>query len=272
MKWIWMVLSLMLVISCQRDKVTTDDVIVENVDTMTVDSPLVELDTPEGSIVETPTTDTIPTVPPALRGSDEFPDGAVNATEMPGEYSDPFENVPGYDALDEHYGKAFEGHTDFLTDGFDFPVGKPNADGYYIAQKYLQNRHLGDDFNAVTGGNSDLGDPVYAIANGIVTFSYDLEGGWGNTIRIVHRHPIGDMVESLYSHMDEINVNVGDFVKRGDQIGTIGTAHGLYMAHLHLEIRTQVNMPLGRGYSDDPAPAGYTAPTPFIRRNRPSSW
>lgn len=177
-------------------------------------------------------------------------------------------DTSGYASLEEYYAKAFEGYHEYLTDGVDFPVGKPDGKGYYIAQKYLQNRHLGDDFNANTGGNTDLGDPVYAIANGIVSFAYDLEGGWGNTIRIVHRHPQGDMVESLYSHLDEIKVSFGQFVKRGDLIGTIGTAHGQYAAHLHLEIRTQVNMPLGRGYSDKPID-GYTAPTPFIRQNRP---
>ena len=177
-------------------------------------------------------------------------------------------DTSGYASLEEYYAKAFEGYHQYLTDGVDFPVGKPDGKGYYIAQKYLQNRHLGDDFNANTGGNTDLGDPVYAIANGIVSFAYDLKGGWGNTVRIVHRHPQGDMVESLCSHLKEIHVSFGQFVKRGDQIGTIGTAHGLYSAHLHFEIRTQVNMPLGKGYSDKPID-GYTAPTPFIRQNRP---
>lgn len=175
---------------------------------------------------------------------------------------------------EEYYKKLFVDNHKFLTDGFDFPVGdggkgKANARGYYIAQKYLQNRHLGDDFNANTGGNTDLGDPVYAVANGLVTFAEDLRGGWGNTVRLVHRHPVGDMVESLYAHLDEIHINSGDFVKRGDQIGTIGNAHGMYLAHLHLEMRIEVDMPLGRGYSDHKAPPGYTAPTPFIRNNRP---
>lgn len=199
-------------------------------------------------------------------------EGNPNIITHEGGYVDtPPVDIPDQGSLDAYYAKAFENNTQYLTDGFDFPVGKPNMRGYYIAQKYLQNRHLGDDFNANTGGNTDLGDPVYATANGIVTFSHDLEGGWGNTIRIVHRHPVGDMVETLYSHLDERYVNFGQFVKRGDLIGTIGTAHGLYPAHLHFEVRTQVNMPLGRGYSDHPAPPGYTAPTPFIRRNRPQA-
>lgn len=173
-----------------------------------------------------------------------------------------------YNGLANYYGRAFEKHPEYLTDGFDFPVGKPDMKGYYIAQRFMQNRHLGDDFNSVKGGNSDLGDPVYSIGNGIVTFAYDLKGGWGNTIRVVHRNDNGDMVESLYSHLDELKVEFGQFVKRGELIGTIGTAHGLYPAHLHMELRTQPNMPLGKGYANI-APNGYIAPTPFIRQNRP---
>jgi hypothetical protein len=45
-----------------------------------------------------------------------------------------------------------------ICDGFDYPVGKPNGKGYYNAQKFGENTHLGEDWNGVRGGNSDLGD------------------------------------------------------------------------------------------------------------------
>ncbi len=167
-----------------------------------------------------------------------------------------------------YYDHIFKKHWQYVSDGFDYPVGKPNAKGYYIARGFGQARHLGDDWNAVTGGNSDLGDPIYAISNGYVSFSLDLMGGWGNTIRIVHKTVDGEYLESLYSHCDEIFVEEGQLVKRGDKIGTIGTAHGMYTAHLHLELRTQVDMELGGGYADEPPP-GYTDPKAFIERNRP---
>ena len=73
-----------------------------------------------------------------------------------------------------------------FTDGFDFPVGKPDAQGYYNAQSFTKNNHLGDDWNGVGGGNTDLGDPIYSIAHGYVSFSENIGGGWGNVIRIVH--------------------------------------------------------------------------------------
>ena len=58
-----------------------------------------------------------------------------------------------------------------LADGFDFPVGKPNGDGYYKARglRLREPRHYGEDWNGRAGGDKDLGDPGYAIADGIVT-------------------------------------------------------------------------------------------------------
>ena len=44
------------------------------------------------------------------------------------------------------------------------------------------------------------------------------------------------MVDSQYGHLDRRLVQKYQLVKRGQQIGTIGTNHGMYLAHLHLEI------------------------------------
>ena len=155
--------------------------------------------------------------------------------------------------------------TDYTATSFDFPVGKPNAMGYYNAQKFGSNHHLGDDWNAVTGGNSDLGDPIYSIANGYVQFARNIKGGWGNVIRIHHQLPNGKLVESLYAHCDTILVREHSWIKKGEQIGTIGTAFGKYPAHLHLEMRDTVGMPIGGGYSRNST--GYLDPTKFINEH-----
>ena len=148
--------------------------------------------------------------------------------------------------------------------GFDFPVGPPNAGGYYDAQPFGINDHLGNDWNGNGGGDTDLGDPVHAIAAGVVTVASDHGGGWGNVVRVVH--PCGEVpgreVESLYAHLDTIEVQEGQRVDRGQRIGTIGTAGGQYRAHLHLELRARRGMPLGGGYSKDTA--GYLDPSAFI--------
>ncbi len=153
-----------------------------------------------------------------------------------------------------------------FTNGFDFPVGKPDATGYYNAQKFTQNNHLGDDWNGTGGGNSDLGDPIYAIANGYVSFAENIYGGWGNVIRIVHYIDENKQVESLYAHCQDIYVKKGDYVAKGKLIGTIGNNDGQYLAHLHFELRNEVGLPIGGGYSLDTK--GYLDPTEFIKNNR----
>ncbi len=155
---------------------------------------------------------------------------------------------------------------DKIAASFDFPVGKPNAEGYYSAQKFKKNFHLGDDWNAVTGGNSDLGDPIYAIANGYVQEAKDFKGGWGNVVRIIHFLPNKKQIVSLYAHCDTITTKANSWVKKGDKIGTIGTANGKYYAHLHFEIRDDITLPLGPGYSEDTS--GYLDPTKFIKEHR----
>jgi murein DD-endopeptidase MepM/ murein hydrolase activator NlpD len=141
-----------------------------------------------------------------------------------------------------------------LADGFDYPVGGGQATGYYDAQPFGANRHLGEDWNIVIG--SDRGHPVGAIGHGVVTIAEDFAGGWE------HR------VESLYAHLHRVDVVVGQVVRRGERVGTIGDAHGRYGPHLHLELRERPGLPLGPGYSDHRD--GYLAPTPFIRARRPA--
>lgn len=153
-----------------------------------------------------------------------------------------------------------------VTNGFDFPVGKPDAVGYYNAQKFGENNHLGDDWNATTGGNSDLGDPIYNIANGYVSFAENIGGGWGNVIRIIHYLPDGTQIESLYAHCDQILVTKGDYVPKGFLIGTIGNNNGQYLAHLHFEIRSTPGLAIGGGY--DINTEGYLDPTKFILAHR----
>lgn len=160
------------------------------------------------------------------------------------------------------------------ADGFDFPVGKPNAEGYYKSRglRLRQPRHYGEDWNGRAGGNSDLGDPVYAIADGIVTFAYGVRGGWGNVVltRHAYRDPTTQtvkFVDTLNGHLDKMMVKTGDVIKRGQQIGTIGTNNGMYPAHLHFEIRH--NITIGMARNDVPADLTHWAdPTQFINQYR----
>ncbi|MBR1978241.1 MAG: M23 family metallopeptidase [Akkermansia sp.] len=134
-----------------------------------------------------------------------------------------------------------------LADGFDYPVGKPNADGYYKARglRLRTPRHMGEDWNGNGGGNTDLGDPVYTIGTGLVTYAADARGRWGKVVIVRHafRDPKSGKVlccQTLYGHLDRIDVKLGQIVRRGDQVGTIGTNRGMFPAHLHAELHYNV--------------------------------
>ncbi len=167
------------------------------------------------------------------------------------------------------YDSIFKLNPAYLGYGFDFPVGKPDGKGYYDAQGFGQNTHLGNDWNSNSGGNTDLGDPVYSIGDGYVTCAQDFGGGWGNVVRVVHCLDTLKQVyvESLYAHLQVIQVEKGQLIKKGTQIGTIGNCNGHYYAHLHFEIRRLVDMDLGGGYAADTT--GFYDPTAFIKKHRP---
>jgi murein DD-endopeptidase MepM/ murein hydrolase activator NlpD len=137
-----------------------------------------------------------------------------------------------------------------LADGFQLPVGT-NGDGkgYYRARGMTPNGHLGEDWDGVGGGDTDLGDPVTATAHGIVLFARDFHLGWGNVIILRHAYLEAGQVtylDSLYGHLNEILVHEGDQVMRGQKIGTIGNNHGMYSAHLHFEMRKNLRIGMAR--------------------------
>lgn len=162
-----------------------------------------------------------------------------------------------------------------VADGFDFPVGKPNADGYYKSRGFRPNGHLGEDWNGIGGGNTDLGAPVYTMGHGLVVFARDVRVGWGNVVIVRHIFFEGKdlkTVDSLYGHLDRILVREGQQVTKGQQIGTIGTNRGMYRAHLHFEVHKNIYMgPMRNGFRGDFT--NYYAPTNFInpRRHLPGS-
>lgn len=158
-----------------------------------------------------------------------------------------------------------------LADGFDFPVGKPNGDGYYKSRGYWPNGHLGEDWNGRGGGNSDLGDPIYACARGVVVISENVRGGWGNCVLVRHayRDATGKiaMVDSLYAHLHQRTVRVGQVVEKGQQVGSMGGNNGMYYVHLHFEMRKNLRIGMNRTlFARDNS--NYCSPTDFINKHR----
>jgi murein DD-endopeptidase MepM/ murein hydrolase activator NlpD len=86
--------------------------------------------------------------------------------------------------------------------------------------------HYGMDFIARTG------TPIYATADGTVTIASKSFYEYGKYIRINHDFDF----QTVYAHMDELNVKQGDLVKRGDIIGTVGNTGLSTGSHLHYEV------------------------------------
>lgn len=78
----------------------------------------------------------------------------------------------------------------------------------------------------------EYGAPVIATAPGkVVEAGYN--GGYGNQIAIQHEYGY----QTLYAHLSEIRVELGDPIGRGDIIGALGNTGRSTGPHLHYEVR-----------------------------------
>lgn len=97
--------------------------------------------------------------------------------------------------------------------------------------------HRGLDLSAPTG------TPVYATADGLVTFSgrvpLSTSISWwrfGNVVVVNH----GDRFLTIYAHCDTVRVRPGDRVVQGQTIATVGSTGWSTNAHLHYEVRSDL--------------------------------
>ncbi len=155
-----------------------------------------------------------------------------------------------------------------MAEEFDTPLRPPDGDGAVVTLPFMEAGHLGEDW-VTAKGDAALGEPVYSVADGWVSVAQDFENAWGKTVFICHRMPEGrwpPFVEVMYAQMNSMEVKAGDFVKRGQKIGTVGTANGTYPAHLHWEVRQTVGMGVGPGYQA--GASGWLGPSDFIAAHR----
>lgn len=97
-----------------------------------------------------------------------------------------------------------------------------------------------------------VGVAVLAAADGTVMRSYS-DAMYGNQVIVQHgKDQTGVPVTTVYKHLDTRSAKAGDKVRRGQQIGTMGTTGLLSQGHPHLHFELLRKMPDGRMLPVDP--------------------
>lgn len=119
---------------------------------------------------------------------------------------------------------------------------------FWLSQAYNPAKgHYGIDIVS-SGNGSCKGRPIVSVADGVVVMA-TYHWSWGYYVRVDH----GDGVVTGYAHAlkGSFKVNVGDYVRAGQQLSSIGTTGNSTGYHLHFEVwldGTRVN-PLPYVYS-----------------------
>jgi len=99
--------------------------------------------------------------------------------------------------------------------------------GYRFHPIYkIRQFHYGMDFTA------PIGTSVYSTGDGIVKDVQSIGGGYGRWILIDH----GFGYQTMYAHLNGFKVKIGDHVKRGQVIGSVGNSGTSTGPHLHYEV------------------------------------
>lgn len=109
------------------------------------------------------------------------------------------------------------------TGVFIWPANDPTISGFNFSP---ETNHWGID---VAG---DLNDPLYAVDSGVVVYAGWNDWGYGNVVAIDH----GNGFQSVYGHMESLNVSCHSFVTQGDVIGYMGSTGNSSGPHLHYEL------------------------------------
>ncbi len=86
-------------------------------------------------------------------------------------------------------------------------------------------------FHAAIDVAGHRGQKIFATADGYVT-SASWQGPLGRCVKIRHKYGY----ETVYGHLDKISIAVGDSVKKGDMIGTMGSSGASTGVHVHYAV------------------------------------
>jgi murein DD-endopeptidase MepM/ murein hydrolase activator NlpD len=120
------------------------------------------------------------------------------------------------------------------------PGGVPRvSSGYGVRANEEVGSVLGDrpsdgiHFHAGIDIPGSLGDNIQATADGRVVWVQHANPVYGKVVVIQHDYGF----QTLYGHMTDLNVKIGQYIKRGDIIGHMGDTGASYGVHLHYEIK-----------------------------------
>lgn len=137
-----------------------------------------------------------------------------------------------------------------------------------ITKKHHQGKCIDFKWNDNYGGPHA---PIYSIADGVVTCSKLASDdiGAGECVRIQHNNGY----VSAYAHMQSGSrkVSVGQYVKKGQQIGNMGDTGNSEGCHLHLAIYSQSKKDSWSDSDIDPYPLLYKYPEQVLGDGIPSS-
>ena len=163
--------------------------------------------------------------------------------------------------------------TDRAT-SFQYPMD-PYVEGHRYFDEWTDN--YGGKYHAAQDCGGKGGDPVYAVANGVISYSYGEGGEWrgyGYVMTIDHQLPDESWYYSLYGHLStrRWKKEAGKPVYRGELIGYVGDddedGSSAWGPHLHFGIRVGKKSDyfdfLVGYYSDHPALHGWMNPGEFI--------
>ena len=128
--------------------------------------------------------------------------------------------------------KDVPGASSFLGD--DTPVTTPTGwpTNGFISSGYGL-RWNGAEFHQGIDIAAEMGTPIVATADGVVTLAGWNAGGYGNMVDIDH----GSGVSTRYGHASAVVVTPGQRVRRGQIIAYVGSTGHSTGPHLHYEVR-----------------------------------
>lgn len=121
--------------------------------------------------------------------------------------------------------RALDTPKPLFSTGFTWPATGPIS-GVYGSQRILNGEPRRPHFGVDIAGPA--GAPVVAPADGVVALAEDDLFYTGGTVMLDHGHGL----TSVYSHLSEVTVSLGQRVRQGEPIGRIGATGRVTGAHL----------------------------------------